>query len=141
MRTLWLVAGLLVFSNQVAAAGNACPAVRPQVQVEKIRTEVEEFLDTTIAELASIAKRHDVPHRHPVLGVYISSIGLRVDFKEGKTDSNESDRCSTPEVIHVGLALIGRAVHLPRDFANNSCLLDLARGHQKKHAEADEALL
>jgi hypothetical protein len=40
----------------------------------------------------------------------------------------------------VHLSLTGRAVHLPRDFADNGCLLDLARSHQRKHAQADNAL-
>jgi len=43
--------------------------------------------------------------------------------------------------VYVQIFLTGRGVHLPREFVNNPCLLELARGHQQKHAQADDASL
>ena len=50
-------------------------------------------------------------------------------------------RCAIPKVVHVRILLTERAVHLPLEFANSPCVLALARGHQQKHAQADDDLL
>jgi hypothetical protein len=140
MRALWVVAALCVFPGLVAA-DERCPAAQPQVEVETIHGDVEELTDTTVAELAAAAKRHNAPLRHPIVGVYISTIAIGLQIKDKIVDLGANRRCSVPEVIHVRLGLTGRAVHLPRDFADNPCLMDVARSHQHKHAEADSALI
>lgn len=141
MRALWIIAVLLVFPCPgVNAADGACPAAQPEVQVETSHGEVRELSDTTVADLARAAKERNVLLRHPILGAYISSIGIALHINDRTVDLGQGRRCSVPELIRVRLVLTGRAVHLPRDFASNACLLDLARGHQQKHAQADAAL-
>lgn len=141
LRTLWIVAALLVFPCRgVIAADDACPAARLEVQVETTHGELRELFDTTVADLTRIAKDRNAPLRHPILGVYISSIGISLHINDRIAGLGKGRRCSVPEAITVRLALTGRAVHLPRDFAENVCLLDLARGHQRKHAQADADL-
>jgi len=125
----------------LVAADEKCPAAQPQVEVETIHGNVEEFTDTTVAELAAAAKRHNAPLRHPIVGVYISTIAVGLNIKDKIVDLDANRRCSIPEVIYVRLGLTGRAVHLPRDFADNPCLMDVARTHQHKHADADRALI
>jgi hypothetical protein len=140
MRATCFVAALFIFPG-LAAADEKCPAAQPQVEVETIHGDVEEFTDTTVAELAAAAKRHNAPLRHPIVGVYISTIAIGLNIKDKIVDLGANRRCSIPEVIYVRLGLTGRAVHLPRDFADNPCLMDVARTHQHKHAEADRALI
>ncbi len=141
MRALWIASVLLAFPClNVTAADGACPAASPEVQVETVHGEVRELSDTTVADLARAAKDRNAPLRHPILGAYISSIGIGLRIGDRIVDLGGGHRCSVPEAIHVRLTLTGRAVHLPRDFADNACLLDLARGHQRKHAQADDAL-
>jgi hypothetical protein len=140
MRNFWLHAYLLFFSCPVAGASITCPPARPHVQVEHLNSNVEEFFDTTIAELRLAAQRLNVTLRHPILGTYVSSIGIRVDIKGSDVGLGGSDQCPSPETIYVRLGLLGRARHLPKDFADDACLLEIARSHHKKHADADEAL-
>jgi hypothetical protein len=140
MRAICFVAALFIFSG-LAAADEKCPAAQPQVEVETIHGDVEEFTDTTVAELAAAAKRHNAPLRHPIVGVYISTIAIGLNINDKIIDLGANGRCSIPEAIYVRLGLTGRAVHLPRDFADNPCLMDVARNHQHKHADADRALV
>ena len=140
MRATCFVAALFVFPG-LTAADEKCPAAQPQVEVETVHGEVEEFTDTTVAELAAAAKRHNAPLRHPIVGVYISTIAIGLDIKDKIVDLDANRRCSIPEAIYVRLGLTNRAVHLPRDFADNPCLMEVARSHQHRHADADRALV
>jgi hypothetical protein len=140
MRATCFVAALFVFPGLVVA-DEKCPAAQPQVEVETIHGDVEEFTNTTVAELAAAAKRHNAPLRHPIVGVYISTVAIGLNIKDKIVDLGANRRCSIPEAIYVRLGLTDRAVHLPRDFADNPCLMDVARSHQHKHADADRALV
>ena len=141
MRSLWIVAAVVSFSGQgVTVADSACPIARPEVQVEAVHGEVHEVWDTTVEELAQFAKERNLPLHHPILGAYTSTIGIGLIIEDKITDLGEGRRCSAPEVIRVRLSLTGRGIHLPLDFADDGCLLDLARSHQRKHTQADDAL-
>jgi hypothetical protein len=141
MRFLWIVAAVVSFSCQGATvADSACPIARPEVQVEAVHGEVHELWDSTVADLAQSAKERNLPLHHPILGAYTSTIGIGLQIEDKITDLGEGRRCSAPEVIRVRLSLTGRAIHLPLDFADDGCLLDLARSHQRKHTQADDAL-
>jgi hypothetical protein len=140
MRATCFVAALFVFPDLVAA-DEKCQAAQPEVEVETIHGDVEEFTDTTVAEFTAAAKRHNAPLRHPIVGVYISTIAIGLNIKDKIVDLGANRRCSIPEAIYVRLGLTGRAVHLPRDFANHPCLMNVARSHQHKHADADRDLV
>jgi len=141
MRSLWIVAAVVSFSCQgVTVADSACPIARPEVQVAAVHGEVHELWDTTVADLAQSAKERNLPLHHPILGAYTSTIGIGLQIEDTITDLGEGRRCSAPEVIRVRLSLTGRAIHLPRDFADDACLIDLARSHQRKHTQADNEL-
>jgi hypothetical protein len=141
MRSLWIVAAVVSFSCQGATvADSACPIARPEVQVAAVHGEVHEVWDMTVADLAQSAKERNAQLRHPILGAYTSTIGIGLQIEDKITDLGEGHRCSLPTLIRVHLSLAGRAVHMPRDFADDACLLDLARSHQRKHTQADDAL-
>jgi len=98
MRATCFVAALFVFPSLVAA-DEKCPAAQPQVEVETIHGDVEELTDTTVAELAAAAKRHNAPLRHPIVGVYISTIAIGLNIKDKIIDLGANRRCSIPEVL------------------------------------------
>jgi hypothetical protein len=102
---------------------------------------IREVSDVTVAELARAAKARNSPLRHPIVGAYSRSIGITLNIDDAIVDVAGDRRCAIPKVVHIRIFLTDRAVHLPREFANTPCLLELARGHQQKHAQADDALL
>jgi len=137
---LVVAATLLAGACLSGAASAACPPAQPQIEVEGVRGEVRELSDVTLAELATVARGQFQPPRHPLLGVYTSSIGITLRIEDMVIDVSDGLRCTAPEVVHVRLTLMDRTLHLPRDFASNSCLLELSRSHERKHADADDAL-
>jgi len=141
MRSLWIVAAVMsVFYHGATVADSACPIARPEVQMEAVHGEVHEVWDMTVADLAQSAKEHNAQLHHPILGVYTSTLRIGLQIEDKIADLGEGRRCSLPTLIRAHLSLAGRAVHMPRDFAGDGCLLDLARSHQRKHAQADDTL-
>jgi hypothetical protein len=122
-----------------AAAAGACPLARPEIQVDADHGEVQEVSDVTLTELARIAGEQAVPPPHRLLGAYSRTIGIGLRIEDAVVEAG-GGRCTVPQVVYVRLALMDRAVHLPRDFADDPCLLDLSRGHERRHAHADDAL-
>jgi hypothetical protein len=143
-KTKTLCVALAVFSLlslNINEAQGACPIAKLEVQVETARGDIDELFDVTLAELARTAEELNLPLRHPILGVYGGSIGMTFEIDDEVVAVAGSRLCVTPKVVHVRILLTGRAVHLLREFVNNPCLLELARGHQQKHAQADDASL
>ncbi len=135
-----VVAAVLFFAClSAAAAAGACPPARPEIQVEADHGEVQEVSDVTLAELARVAREQAVPPPHRLLGAYSRTIGIGLRIEDAVVEIG-GGRCTVPQVVYVRLALMDRAVHLPRDFADDPCLLDLSRGHERRHAHADDAL-
>jgi hypothetical protein len=133
---LFFYAGL-----RAAEAAPTCPPAHPAIEVEAGHGPVGEVTDVTLAQLAQVARGPARPLRHPLLGAYTSSIGIALSIEDRVVEVGGGLRCTVPAVVHVRLTLSSRAVHLPRDFVGDPCLLDLSRSHQRKHADADDALL
>lgn len=131
---------LLLAGSPAAAAAATCPPARATIDVEAVYRELEEASDVTLAELAQVARQQPRPLRHPLLGAYTRSIAIGLNIEDA-VDEVAGGLCTVPKAIHVRLTLMHRVVHLPRDFASNPCLLDLARSHEQKHGDADDALL
>jgi hypothetical protein len=134
-------ASVLCGGLRTARASTACPPARPAIEVEAGHGQLGEVSDVTLAQLAQVARGQVRPLSHPLLGAYTSSIGIALSIKDKVVEVPGGLRCTVPEVVHVRLTLSNRAAHLPRDFAGDPCLLDLSRSHQRKHADADDALL
>jgi len=124
-----------------SSASAACPPAHPAIEVEAGHGPLGEVVDVTLAQLARVTREQARPLRHPLVGAYTRSIGIVLNIEDEVDEIAGGLQCTVPEVVHVRLTLTNRAVHLPRDFAGDPCLLDLSRSHQRKHADADDALL
>jgi hypothetical protein len=124
-----------------ADASTACPPARPAVDVAVEHGQLAEVADVTLAELGQVAREQAGPLHHPLLGAYTRSIAIALNIDDAVDEISGGLRCTVPEAVHVKLTLTHRVAHLPRDFAGDPCLLELSRTHERKHADADDALL
>jgi hypothetical protein len=129
---------LITGATRASSEGVACPVkAMPRIDIKLTRGEEQIKADISLHQLRQAADGH---HPGPPVGLYVGALqyGIQIDDTLRRI---EADRfCATPRYVTLIMEL-DRIIHIPREFADDPCLADLARGHEAKHAGADATAL
>jgi hypothetical protein len=143
IRTKVLTAILTGVSLITAAASArdddfACPVAAPaEVKVNFARSAERVETDISLQQLREAAKGH---HPGPVLGFYVGTLRYGIEIDDTIRQLAPDRFCATPKYVSLTVQH-DRAIHIPREFVGDPCLVALARDHEAKHADADAIAL
>ena len=115
-----------------------CPAFSPPKIV--ISVEPPDDRTNTTKTLAQMRAAAQIHHPDPIVGAYVGALQYGIQIDDTVREIKTGHFCATPQYVTVKLGL-ERIIYVPREFADDPCLVALAHDHEAKHAESDVTTL
>src|SRR5262249_11350734 len=122
-----------------ATDASACAAPTPRtVSVDVNLGPINYSSNTSLNEFREAAAARN--HSGPILGAYQMYIGYKANVDNRARQIAPRRFCVDPEQVIVNVN-ISRTIQIPKEFASDECLFNLAREYQGQQARADEVAL
>jgi len=116
----------------------ACPTdATPKIDINVTPDEIKIKTDKSLQQLRQVAEGH---HPGPLVGLYLGALQYTAQIDDTLQKIGTGRLCATPKYVTLIMAL-DRIIWIPREFADDPCLAELARNHEEKHAAADAMAL